>query len=240
MAMPLGAAEVARLGLDLARVVAAVHKSRVVHRDISPANILLVGPARDPFLIDFALATTFAEVRPEFTHHNEIVGTLPYLAPEQSGRTGRPVDQRADLCALGATLFELATGAPPFGTGDPLRISHDHLTRVPAAPAQVNPAVPPALSDIIMHLLEKEPDNRYQTADGLIHDLARLRDRPTDQATLSLRVGERDFPLRLLPPSRLVGRDGEIAVLAAAFAGAVSVVVVARWSVACRAWVRPR
>jgi diguanylate cyclase (GGDEF)-like protein len=222
VAMPLGAAEVTRLGLDLARVVAAVHKCRVVHRDISPANILLVGPGRDPYLIDFALATTFAEVRPEFTHHNEIVGTLPYLAPEQSGRTGRPVDQRADLYALGATLYELATGAPPFGTGDPLRISHDHLTRVPAAPAQISPAVPPTLSDIIMHLLEKEPDNRYQTAEGLIHDLAWLLDRPTDQATVSLRVGEHDFPLRLLPPSRLVGRDGEIAVLAAAFAGAVS------------------
>ena len=78
---------------------------------------------------------SFAEIRPEFTHHAEIAGTLAYLAPEQTGRTGRPVDQRADLYALGATLYELATGRPPFGTGDPLRLVHDHLARVPAAPA---------------------------------------------------------------------------------------------------------
>ena len=104
------------------------------------------------------------------------MGTLAYLAPEQTGRTGRSVDQRADLYALGATLYELATGAPPFGSGDPLRLIHDHLARVPVPPAQVNPAVPEPLSAIIMHLLEKEPDNRYQTAEGVVHDLERLRD----------------------------------------------------------------
>jgi serine/threonine protein kinase len=85
-----------------------------MHRDISSANIVV---SRDgtPCLMDFALATSFAEIRPEFTHHTEILGSLEYLAPEQTGRTGRPVDQRADLYALGATLYELATGAPPFG-----------------------------------------------------------------------------------------------------------------------------
>jgi serine/threonine protein kinase len=76
------------------------------------------------------------------------------------------VDQRADLYALGATLYELATAEPPFRTGDPLRLIHDHLARAPVPPAQVNPAVPEPLSQIILHLLEKEPDNRYQTADG--------------------------------------------------------------------------
>src|ERR687893_474200 len=86
--------------------------------------------------------TSLAEIRPEFTHHTEIVGTLAYLAPEQTGRTGRSVDHRADLYALGATLYELATGGPPFGTGDPLKLVHDHLARVPVPPAEVNPAVP--------------------------------------------------------------------------------------------------
>ena len=81
--------------------------------------------------MDFALANSFAEIRPEFTPHSEITGTLAYLAPEATGRTGRPVDQRADLYALGAVLYELATGAPPFGAGDPLRLIHDHLARVP-------------------------------------------------------------------------------------------------------------
>ena len=91
----------------------------------------------------------------------------------------------------------------------PLRLIHDHLARVPAQPADVNPAVPAPLSDIIMHLLEKEPDNRYQTADGVIYDLERVRDARTHQESPGLRVGEHDVPLRLLLPSRLVGRDDE-------------------------------
>ena len=221
-ATPLGVAEVTRVAVGLAEVVAAVHRRGVMHRDINPANILLAGPGRDPYLIDFALATTFAEFRPEFAHPLEIVGTLAYLAPEQTGRTGRPVDQRADLYALGATIYELATGTPPFGTGDPLRLIRDHLTRVPVAPVDLMPALPAALSEIIMHLLEKEPDNRYQTADGLIHDLALLRQRRPDQRATSMHLGTRDFPLRLVPPSRPVGRDDEIAALGTAFIEAVS------------------
>ena len=77
------------------------------------------------------------------------------------------MDTRADLYALGAVLYELATGPPPFGAGDPLRLVRDHLARVPVPPDEVNPAVPAGLSAVIMHLLEKDPDSRYQTADGL-------------------------------------------------------------------------
>ena len=174
LAKPLAVDDLIGLAVGLARAVAGMHRRGVMHRDITPANIVI---SRDgtPCLVDFALATCVAEIRPEFTHHSEIVGTLAYLAPEQTGRTGRSVDQRADLYALGATLYELATGAPPFGSGDPLRLIHDHLARVPVPPAEVNPAVPAPLSEIIMHLLEKEPDNRYQTADGLVHDLEPVR-----------------------------------------------------------------
>jgi predicted ATPase/signal transduction histidine kinase len=209
---PLAADELIRFALRLARAVAGMHHRGVIHRDITPGNIVLSNSGV-PCLVDFALATSFAEIRLEFTHHTQILGTLAYLAPEQTGRTGRPTDQRADLYALGATLYELATGGPPFGTGDPLQLTHDHLARVPAAPADVNQAVPKALSAIIMHLLEKEPDNRYQTAEGLLYDIARLR----DQASGTLPVGEHDYPLRLLPPSRLVGRDDQVAALQAAF-----------------------
>ncbi|MEU7874541.1 AAA family ATPase [Dactylosporangium sp. NPDC049140] len=216
VAKPLAVDELIGLALGLAQAVARMHRRGVMHRDITPANVVV---ARDgaPCLVDFALATSFAEIRPEFTHPTEIVGTLEYLAPEQTGRTGRPVDQRADLYALGATLYELATGAPPFGSGDPLRLTHDHLARVPVPPVEVNSAVPAPLSEIIMHLLEKEPDNRYQTAEGVLYDLERLRDGGTRRGKAVWRVGERDVPLRLLPPSRLVGRDAEVAALEAAF-----------------------
>ncbi|WP_433505549.1 AAA family ATPase [Pseudonocardia halophobica] len=211
LALPLAVDDLVGLGLGLARAVAGVHGRGVVHRDISPANIVISADG-SPCLVDFALATSFAEIRPEFIHHCEIVGTLAYLAPEQTGRTGRSVDQRADLYGLGATLYELATGAPPFGSDDPLQLIHDHLARVPTPPAQLNPAVPTSLSKIIMHLLEKEPDHRYQTAAGLVYDLERVR-----AGAAGLRIGERDVPLRLLPPSRLVGREEEVAALQVAF-----------------------
>src|ERR1700756_4318140 len=221
MARPLPADKLAGLGLGLARAVAGMHERGVIHRDITPANIV-VADHGIPCLVDFALASSFAEIRPEFTHHAEITGTLAYLAPEATGRTGRPVDQRADLYALGAVLYELATGQPPFGTGDPLRLIHDHLARAPVPPAQANPAIPGPLSAIIMHLLEKEPDNRYQTADGLVSDLERVRHAQADPAAAVFRAGEHDVPVRLLQPSRLVGRDAEVAALEAAFADALA------------------
>ncbi|MEU8081871.1 diguanylate cyclase [Catellatospora citrea] len=218
--MPMPTAEVLSVATGLADALAAVHRRHVVHRDICPGKIVLTA-AGGVLLIDFELASTFAEIRPEFAHHNEIVGTLPYLAPEQTGRTGRPVDQRADLYSLGATMYEMVTGEPPFGTGDPLRLSHAHLARMPVPPAEVDPEVPAALSDVIMHLLEKEPDNRYQTAEGLAYDLALLRAAAPGE-TVALRVGAGDVPLRLLPQSRIIGRDPEIRALGAAFADAMT------------------
>jgi predicted ATPase/signal transduction histidine kinase len=218
-ARPLDVDELIGLGLGLARAVAGMHRRGVMHRDITPANIVISGDG-GPCLVDFALATSFAEIRPEFTHHTEIVGTLAYLAPEQTGRTGRSVDERADLYSLGATLYELATGEPPFGSGDPLRLTHDHLARVPVAPAEVNPAVPAPLSEIVMRLLEKEPDHRYQTAEGVVYDLERVRDAQARPTAARVRIGEHDVPLRLLPPSRLVGRDAEVAALEAALEAA--------------------
>ncbi|WP_433506732.1 AAA family ATPase [Pseudonocardia halophobica] len=212
---PLPADALIGLAVGLAQAVAGMHGRGVMHRNITPANIVISDDGV-PSLVDFALATSLAEIRPELTHNTQIVGTLAYLAPEQTGRTGRPVDQRADLYALGATLYELATGEPPFGTGDPLRLTHDHLARVPAPPAEVNPAVPESLSEIILHLLEKEPDHRYQTADGVVHDLERVREVHVHPAAASVRVGEHDVPLRLFPP-RLVSRDDEVATLQAAF-----------------------
>ena len=214
---PIGVEALIELSVRLSRAVAGMHARGVMHRDIAPSNIVLSADSA-PCLVDFALATSFAEIRPEFTHHSEIVGTLPYLAPEQTGRTGRPVDQRADLYALGATLYEVATGEPPFGAGDPLQLIHDHLARVPVEPAERNPAIPAALSEIVMHLLKKEPDARYQSAEGLLHDLERLR-KPQEGPA---RVGDHDVPPQLLPPARLVGREPEVATLEEAFERALT------------------
>lgn len=219
---PLDVATLLGLAADLAEVIAAVHSRGVVHRDINPRTILLHGSPRHVMLVDFERATA---TDPHQVHPiNNLMGALAYLAPEQTGRTGWTIDHRSDLYAFGATLYEMATGAPPFGNADPLRLTHGHLTQVPTNPATVVPAIPPALSAIIMRLLEKEPNRRYQSAHGVRHDLMKLislgtrrmrvRDREPDNFTL----GERDFPDRLTPPSRLVGRDAEIKVLSEAFA----------------------
>jgi PAS domain S-box-containing protein len=223
----LDAVWVVGFAVRLGQILGSLHRAGVVHKDINPANILLCGDGPVLELIDFGLAMTAAEERPGFTHLSRITGTLPYLAPEQTGRTGRPVDARADLYGLGATLYELLTDRPPFGfaTDDPLPLIHAHLAQLPAPPSEVNPAVPPLLSAIVMHLLEKEPDQRYQSAEGLLHDLARVRAISTGAdagladgaGAAGFRLGERDFPPRLSAPSRLVGRQDEVTVLADAY-----------------------
>ena len=101
LAKPLAADHLVRLAAELARAVAALHRRGVMHRDVSPANIVISDDGV-PCLVDFALAAPVAEFRPEFTHHTEIAGTLAYLAPESTGRTGRPADHRADLYAVAA------------------------------------------------------------------------------------------------------------------------------------------
>jgi diguanylate cyclase (GGDEF)-like protein len=213
-------ADVLELAIQLAGTIATMHHAGVVHRDINPTNILLTpspeGDHEIPILIDFDLATTFAEHRPEFTPTRNIVGTLPYLAPEQTGRTGRGVDHRSDLYSLGATLYEVACGHPPFGFGDPLTVIHGHLARDAAPLCQENPTVTAVLSDIVARLLAKEPDQRYQSADSLVHDLCRLRADLAAGRFEPFPLGEQDFPIRLSAPSTLVGRAAERAALARA------------------------
>jgi diguanylate cyclase (GGDEF)-like protein len=207
-----------RGALHLTETIAAMHRAGVIHKDINPTNILFSDADARFVLIDFDLATTFLEERPGFVPANEIAGTLAYLSPEQTGRTGRSVDPRTDLYSLGVTLYQLATGQLPFEHDDPLQLIHDHLARTPVAPENYRELhIPPGLSDIILRLMEKEPDQRYQSAEGLAHDLARLDGLLRQGASTRFALGERDFPLRLSPPSHLVGRDAERTALENAF-----------------------
>ncbi|MDF2462759.1 MAG: ATP-binding region, ATPase domain protein [Ramlibacter sp.] len=210
---PLEVSALLELALRLAHTLAAMHHRGVLHHNINPDNIRLNGPHSPPLLIDFRLATTFAEEQPGFTHHREIRGNLTYLAPEQTGRTGRSVDLRADLYALGATLYEAATGRPPFEAQDPLQLLHDRLARLPLAPMQLRADLPVTVSQIILRLLEKEPERRYQSAEGLAHDLVQVQQALARGDTSLQRVGERDFAMQLSAPTRLVSRSSEIGAL---------------------------
>ncbi len=208
------------LARHLARILADMHRRGVLHLDISPANILQAPAGGPPELIDFHLATMAAEDRRSFTHHSGIAGTLAYIAPELTGRVAQTIDQRADLYQLGATLYEFATGAPPFGRGDAFRLVRDHVASMPVPPSQLCRTLPPLLSDIILRLLEKEPDRRYQSADGLADDLDRLHAAMTQRGPADFPLGLSDFPSRLAAPSRLIGREPELAQARAAVAGA--------------------
>jgi serine/threonine protein kinase len=217
---PFDVAALAALGARLALTLSGIHQAGVIHKDINPSNIVVVGPPLRPMVVDFDLATTFAQVRPAFADPADTLGRLPYMAPEQTGRTALSVDYRADLYSLGATLYHLATGAPPFQEPDPLRLVRDVLVGVPAPLSVRVPGVSPALSDIVARLLEKEPDRRYQSAEGLAFDLGRLaasvQSGAPDGPEAPLELGIRDFPIRLSAPSRLIGRDRELGQLRSA------------------------
>jgi len=163
----------------LARILAEVHRAGVIHRDINPANIV-VAATGELALIDFDLAVLAEHQAVASDGH--LVGTLGYLAPEQTGRTGRAVDQRADLYALGATLYEMAAGRLPFQGEDALALIHDHLVREPEVPSQVDARVPQALSEIILRLLAKAPEHRYENLEQRVQ--ARTRELEETQAQL--------------------------------------------------------
>jgi predicted ATPase/signal transduction histidine kinase/predicted Ser/Thr protein kinase len=216
---PRGVADLAlrlRLALGLARALAVVHAAGVLHRDIKPSNVL-VKPDGDVVLIDFSAATLMHgdEARPGD-------GTLQYMAPEQTGRTGRAVDARSDHYALGVTLYELFTGRLPFLDDDPLGLVHSHLARLPPAPQLVCPELPLPLAQAILKLLEKSPDARYQSIRGLRADLERiLGELQTHGRVEAFVPGQHDVSPQLRLPDELYGRDDARARLLAAFNRAV-------------------
>jgi len=192
---------IAQIGIDVARALGAAHRARLVHRDVKPANIMVSadGAAR---VIDFGLA-----VRPGDVDETTTAGTLLYCAPEQAGMLHRPVDGRADLYALGAVLYECATGQPPFSARDLGELMRLHATAAPPDPRLARPDLPPALAAVILRLLAKDPDDRYQSATGVAADLARIAAGETDFAlgTADHAQPRQDHPL--------TGRDTELSAL---------------------------
>src|SRR5262249_5560754 len=150
---------------------------------------------------------------PEF-----IAGTLPYMAPEQTGRMNRSVDSRSDLYALGVTLYETLTGGLPFNAADPMELIHCHIAKRPVPPAERRKDVPRPVSAIILKLLDKTAEARYQTAAGVESDLRRcLAQWEAERRIDEFRLGEHDTPDRLLIPEKLYGREREVDTLLASF-----------------------
>ena len=205
---------------QLCEAVAYLHGRHIIHRDLKPANILYDARTDRLVIIDFGLATRFdsrtaADQRPEQLH-----GTLHYMAPEQTGRTNRRVDDRADLYALGTTLYHVLTGRPPFDGADPMAIVHGHLAQTPLPPSELAPLVPPILSQIVLKLLAKDPQARYQSALGLRDDLVRCLKWLGDRTQPVFALAQTDVHSQLRLPETLYGRLAEVAKLEQAFARA--------------------
>jgi predicted ATPase/TolB-like protein/class 3 adenylate cyclase len=215
---PMEVGRFLRLAIGIAAALGKLHQRGLVHKDIKPANILVNGATGAVKFTGFGIASRLARERQAPEPPETIAGTLAYMAPEQTGRMNRSVDSRSDLYALGVTLYELLTGALPFTAADPFDLIHCHIAREPVPPGELAGMVPAVLSMIIMKLLAKTAEARYQTAAGVEADLRKC-------LTAWKSIGRIDpFPLglqdaseRLMIPEKLYGREGEIATLLAAF-----------------------
>ena len=206
-----------RLAIAITTALAGLHRRGLIHKDLKPSNIL-VNPEGKARFTGFGIASYLSRERQSFDPPETIAGTLAYMAPEQTGRMNRSIDSRSDLYALGVTFYRMLTGALPFSAADPMEWVHCHIARRPVPPAERAKQVPGALSAIVMKLLAKTAEERYQTAAGLQSDLQHcLAGWDAGSWIESFDLGQGDKPDRLLIPEKLYGREREIKTLRASF-----------------------
>jgi PAS domain S-box-containing protein len=215
---PLDVSHFLHVAIPLARALRRVHERGLIHKDIKPANILVDPASGGVWLTGFGIASRLPREHQAPAPPEVIAGTLAYMAPEQTGRMNRSVDSRSDLYALGITLYEMLTGQLPFTAADPMEWVHCHIARQPAPPDERVAGLPGPLSAIVMKLLAKTAEERYQTASGLESDLRRcLGEWATHGRIDPFPPGTHDPSDRLLIPEKLYGREREIDALLAAF-----------------------
>jgi histidine kinase len=211
--------EVLRFGAGIAAALAAIHRQNVIHKDVNPANII-VEPVRETVrLIDFGLATQLSREAPSFLNPQLLEGTLRYISPEQTGRMNRAIDHRADLYSLGVTLYEMLTGKVPFAATDAMEFVHQHIAQQPVPPHGVDPSIPLPLSEIVLKLLSKRAEDRYQSALGVQKDLEFLlgaglsRERAVPAGLADFIPGQNDVFNRFQLPQKLYGREAQLEAL---------------------------
>ncbi|MBV8456648.1 MAG: serine/threonine-protein kinase PknK, partial [Acetobacteraceae bacterium] len=233
---PMEVVRFLRLAIGIAGALGKLHQRGLIHKDLKPANILVDCADGRVRLTGFDLASRLPRERQAPEPPETIAGTLAYMAPEQTGRMNRSIDSRSDLYALGVTLYQMLTGSLPFTAGDPMGWVHCHIARSPVPPAERLESVPAPVSAIIMKLLAKTAEERYQTAGGVERDLRRCLGEWESRSDIEdFPLGQDDTPDRLLIPEKLYGREGELETLLAAFdrvvtGGAPDLVLVSGYS----------
>src|ERR1700737_4568138 len=215
---PLGVSEFLHIAIPLATALRCLHERGLIHKDIKPANVLVDIASGGVWLTGFGIASRLPREHQNREPAEVIAGTLPYMAPEQTGRMNRSIDSRSDLYSLGITFYEMLTGTLPFSAADPLEWVHCHIARQPPPPDERVATVPAGLSAIVMKLLAKTAEERYQTAAGVEADLRRcLTEWDSLHRIDPFPLGAHDSSDRLLIPEKLYGREPEIETLLTAF-----------------------
>ncbi|HEY9677358.1 MAG TPA: AAA family ATPase [Drouetiella sp.] len=218
---PLELKEFFKIATNLALLLKRVHEQNIVHLDLSPQNIMIDPHTGELTLVGFGSATKVSRI----DHSNagpvrpaKLKGALPYISPEQTGRTNCPIDHRSDLYAVGAILYEMLTKSTPFVHTDPLEMIHAHLSLAPSSPRKHNRKVPEALASVVLELLAKAQDDRYQSAAGLAYDLQTLSEcEESSTYPDTFVIGSRDRARGLAMPEKLYGRSREVKLLNDAF-----------------------
>ncbi|MEH2390106.1 MAG: AAA family ATPase [Nostoc sp.] len=212
-----------KIAIEITSRLAQIHSHHIVHKDIKPQNILVNLETNQVKIADFRIAAFIPYEQKRVSSSSRIEGSLPYLSPEQTGRMNRGIDHRSDLYSLGVTFYEMLTGELPFQGKDPLEWVHCHIAKSPPSPKKLNSDIPEMLCDIIIKLLSKVAEQRYQSALGLQFDLERcLEQLQTTTEIQSFVLGEQDISERFQIPQKLYGREQEIAKLLQAFERVVS------------------
>ncbi|MEA5580494.1 AAA family ATPase [Nodularia harveyana UHCC-0300] len=206
------------IALQLVTTLDQVHKCRVIHKDIKPANILINPHSREVKLVDFSIASLLPRETQELYNPHILEGTLAYLSPEQTGRMNRGIDYRSDFYSLGITFYEILTGHLPFESDDPMELVHCHIAKQPPAIHELNSDIPQVVSDIVSKLMAKNSEERYQSALGLKYDLERCLHLWEETHQIPhFDLGEQDISERFMISEKLYGREIEVNKLLAAF-----------------------
>lgn len=224
-----------RIAIQLVTTIAELHQNYIIHKDIQPRNILINAQTGQVNIIDVSLSSCLLREERFIQHLDLLKGNLAYMSPEQTGRMNRSLDYRTDFYSLGVTFYEMLTGQLPFQTNNPLELIHCHIAKAALPPIEINSEIPPVLSDIVMKLLAKTAEERYQSALGLKADLENcLKMLQTTGEVSHFAAGQIDLCSQLLIPQKLYGREREVTTLIAAFErisqGATEIVLVSGYS----------
>ncbi|MSP59687.1 MAG: GAF domain-containing protein [Myxococcales bacterium] len=220
---------------QLAKALGELHRHQIVHKNIEPSNVFVNQGTGEVKIGHFDLASRLSWESPTLTAFDRLEGTLAYISPEQTGRMNRGIDYRTDLYSLGVTLYELLVGRVPFDSADPMTVVHSHIAVQPIEPREARAAIPLAVSDVVMKLLAKNAEDRYQSAYGLAVDLRECENQLKASGTIAGFVpGTHDASATFQIPQKLYGREEEKRQLLAAFervaAGSTETMLVSGYS----------